>query len=65
MAGSIIIKKPLAKRIGINKPQSKAINIKPGTGGGGGGGVQFSVEDEHILVIGGKISVENNDTIVL
>lgn len=66
MAGNIIIRKPAAKRIGISRPEAKDITIKPGTGGGGGPkGVQFSVEDGHILVITGPISVENNDTIVL
>ena len=66
MAGNIIIRKPAAKRIGISRPEAKDITIKPGTGGGGSQkGVTFSVEDGHILVLSGKVSVENNDTIVL
>lgn len=66
MAGNIIIQKPTAKRTFLERHQQKDITIKPGTGGGGGPkGVTFSVEDGHILVLSGKVSVENNDTIVL
>ena len=65
MAGNIIIHKPTAKRTLLERHRQKSIDIKPGSEGGGGKGVMFSVEDEHILVITGKVSVENNDTIVL
>lgn len=65
MANDIIIVKPSENKYRIIKPSTKNIVIKPGTGGGGSKGIQFSVEDGHILVITGPVSVENNDTIVL
>lgn len=64
MAKQIIISKPSDNNYRISHPKQKEIVIETGSGIGGRG-VQFSVEDGHILVLSGKVSVENNDTIVL
>ena len=65
MAKQIIISKPNENRYGVSTPKRKEIIISQSAGGGGPKGVTFSVEDGHILVLSGKVSVENNDTIVL